>query len=141
MKSWIKNTLVICSLSSCLVACKKENAEDNSSEKTIIELVQQFWTIQNIEDINYEGTSTTVKDRDKLTLSPTDYMEFRNDGKVYRKIQDDLDTISYDLKTDNLIELGSEIFSIEVINENSFKLLYEERIDTPYFDNVIELRR
>lgn len=140
MKFHLQILLIVGLIVTSFLGCQKDNDGEDSTPP-VIEQIQQFWTLENIEDINYEGRTTNVKNREKLNLSPTDYMDFRNDGKVYRKIQDDLDTISYDLKTDNLIELGSEIFSIEVINENSFKLLYEERIDTPYFDNVIELRR
>jgi len=130
----ILSALVLFAVSSC-------TDDSGVNDATTEELVQHKWNIKSIIDKNYLGASTTFSHYDTLEVKAGDFVDFRTDNKAYMSFDGDLDTSAYNVINDLTIKIGEDVYSINVLNDINFVLQYEERTDTPYFDNIVHLTR
>ena len=71
MKFQLQNLLIVGLLVTSFWGCQKDNDGEDSTPP-VIEQIQQFWTLENIEDINYEGRTTNVKNFGALSFGKID---------------------------------------------------------------------
>lgn len=128
-----------------LFACSGSDSDDepinNDTPLTNVEKIQQRWTIEHIIDHNYVGASTVIDNYDTIISGPNNFLEFRNNGLVYLDFEGDLDTGTYYIPNDSILVLDSEELKISKLSTSSLTLMYKNRVDTPYYDNVITLKR
>lgn len=124
-----------------LASCKEDDTAVDPTPKTTAEKVQHKWNLTSIFDINYVGSTTTIESIDTIDIGVGGYLDFRSDNKVYMNIDGDLDTSDYQIINDNAISFDGDAFKITTLTDTEFKLTYEERTDTPYYDNVVTMNR
>lgn len=113
-----------------------------TTQKSTQELIQHKWDIESIVDINFKGATTEVDEIDTLDfIQPGDYIEFLANNKVVVLIDGDLDTSDYNLINETAINFDGDAFDITDLTESRFVMTYKERVDTPYFDNIVTLKR
>ena len=143
MKS-LKTALVITLTALSILSCKKDDKTTTSPtpSQTTTQKVQYKWTFVSAIDFNYVGTTTTLDYIDTIAVGdPGDYVEFRTDNKAYLYTLTTYDTLEYSVINDNLMVFNSDTFNITVLTANDFTLTYSERTVSPYFDNVIKMRK
>lgn len=124
-----------------VTSCKDEEPIPDPTPLTTAEKLQNKWNITSVIDYNYKGASTTLVDTDTLDIQVGAYFDFRADNKLYENWDGDLDTSDYQIINDNSISISGDAFKINTLTSTTLKLTYEERTDTPYFDNVVLLSR
>jgi hypothetical protein len=141
----MKKTLLILALGSGLfVSCKKEEPKpsDNTTPMTTTQKIQQKWNLSSVIDIEYIGSSTTIDNIDTLVLgAPGDYADFRADNKVYISVTGEFDTLPYSILSDSKIVFDDQLFDISKLTTSQFEMKFSERIDTPYYDEIINFKR
>ena len=121
-----KTMVLLLSGSILLAACHKNN------EKTASDKVQGKWTfVSEIENSNDTGQPQM----DTLTGGPSDYFDFRNDGKVYRKLYSYMDTLPYTVLSDRYILFNGDSTEIKTLTDSSF-VLYDKLVYGQYWDEV-----
>jgi hypothetical protein len=97
----LKNLLFIAtgifSLYTLLTAssCKKE------TERSVTEQIQGRWNLQNVVESLYNNNTNQLIGSQTIPASPGDYMEFRNDNRIYMQLTGVTDTAGYLLINDN----------------------------------------
>ncbi len=124
-------------------ACNDDNDPDTVDNTTLTttEKIQNKWILESIWDNVYVGSSNTYDYTDTIDMLPGDYMDFRSDDKLYMKIEGDFDTTDYLVIDDQTMSVGTELFEISYLSSSEFVLTFYERTDTPFYDNVVSLRR
>ena len=137
----IKWSIMTLIFSLAFFACSDDDdpVDPPPAEPTVTELVQNQWNVVNIMDINYKGNTTVEDYRDTFITGGT--IEFRSDSSAILKIDGDTDTSDYLIVSDELIMLDGEPFKINELTSSSLIMTYEERIDTPFYDNIVTLKR
>ncbi len=138
MKKIIPTMTFIVLLTFYLTACKKSTTD---RPQTTMEKVQGKWLLQS-EVVNNHNSGldhiTTV------TGTPTDVLDFRNDGKVYVDMSGIKDTSTYFILGDTKIVLnGNEIFNIKTLTSSSF-IIYEKQVNGgsgDYDESTISMNR
>jgi len=138
MKNLIPVILLVCV---AFASCKDDEDTPDPKPLTTQEKIQHKWDVTSIIDYNYKGASTTPDYNDTIDIGVGGYVDFRADNKVYTNFDGDLDTSDYQIINDNAISMDGEAFVISELTTTMFQIKYEERTDTPYFDNVITLNR
>ena len=78
MKKSILYSLIITTL--IIAACKKDKTEPGATSLTTIQKLQFKWGVDNeVFNIQISG----IQDSSTYIGGPVDYVDFRNDGKVY----------------------------------------------------------
>lgn len=121
-------------------SCGKDSTT-TSTPSTTTQKIQKKWRIINSQDINYLGTSTTVDTIIDNIPAISDSIEFKADGKAYYTWFGAPDTVSYSIISDTKIIFDGSEHTINTLDANNFVSTYYERVDTPYFDNVLILKR
>jgi len=122
-------------------SCKDEETTPDPTPLTTKQKLQHKWNIVSIIDYNYVGATTTPDDTDTIDIGVGGYADFRTDDKMYANINGDLDTLSYQIINDNALSMDGEPYVINELSTNKLIMTYEERTDTPYYDNVISFDR
>ena len=136
MKSVIFTSAIVLTMF-FLPACKKSE----SSSLTTAQKVQNKW--QLVTDTENDHYSSL----DHITTSygnPTDYMDFRTDGKMYAQIGGYKDTLAYFLTGDTKITFSNSggTFDIKTLTSNSFVLYGKEMgSGTNFIEETITLKR
>ena len=121
-------------------ACKKD--KDNKPAQTTLQKIQHKWNFISSIDYNYVGMTTNLSSIDTLAIGmPGEYIDFRIDNKVYSFITGTYDTASYSVLDDARISVDTDTLFISTLNDNAFTLIFSERINAPYYDNVLSLSK
>ena len=138
----IRLLFITCILGFILAACNDDAGITNTNQsKSVKELIQQKWNIEFILDKNYKGSSTELDYIDTFISGTGNTIEFRTDNRVIVNIQGFPDTSAYSIISDQTIRLDGDDSEITTINEKEFVITYKERVDTPYFDNIVKMYR
>jgi hypothetical protein len=126
--------LVICM---SFIACKKEN----TTPKTTQEKIAGKWKYQSsVVDNFYSGASHI----NTYTGTAADYVDFRNDGKVYSFTVGNYDTSAYGIISDTKmwIVFASDSFDIQTLTDTDLKI-YRKEIYAPgdYHESTTNLKR
>ncbi len=70
-----------------------------------------------------------------------DYIEFGTNNTYVFNVGGDNDTMPYQILGDTKIILASDTFTINALTEKDFIITYSDRSSTPYYDNVVTLKR
>lgn len=135
MKTKLLSIILLISMS--FIACKKEN----TTPKTTQEKIAGKWKYQSsVVDNFYSGASHI----NTFTGTAADYVDFRNDGKVYSFVASNYDTSAYGIISDTKmwIDNSSSIFDIQTLTDTDFKI-YMKEIYAPgdYHESTTNLKR
>jgi hypothetical protein len=119
------------------IACKKESAKP----KTTQDKIAGIWKLHSsVVDNFYSGTSHITT----YTGTAADYVDFRNDGKVYSFVDGSYDTAAYGIISDTKmwIDTASSVFDIQTLTDTDFKV-YRKEIYAPgdYHESTTNLKR
>ena len=141
MKS-IKTTLAALFLTAAImswVSCKKESTAPIS--KSTQDKIAGKWKLQSsIANDFYAGTSHITT----YTGTAADYVDFRNDGKVYSFVSASYDTSAYGIisNTKMWIDNSSDTFDIQILTDTNLKLYRKEIYNpTDYYETTISFTR
>jgi len=114
-----------------LMACNKEEDIHTS--------LQHKWSVNNvifkIKTAQLDTTYTYVGE-------PQDYFDFRNDGKIYRHLDNQTDTSVYQWISDTELLVEEDTFMISVITNTQLQLRYLDSLGGgSYFQNLYNLTR
>src|SRR5258705_2916151 len=101
MKKIIFFTLIATLL---ITACKKNN-------DTPVPSLQGKWGLINTHYLEMDNGATIYEDN--YTGTTADYIDFRNNNKVYSYVDSDRDTSVYQLLTNNQVVISGETFTIQ----------------------------
>jgi hypothetical protein len=76
-------------------SCRKE------TEPPVPYPIQGRWNLQNLVESLYNNNTNQLIGSQTTPASPGDYMEFRNDNRIYMQITGVKDTVGYSLISDN----------------------------------------
>ena len=141
MKS-IKTTLVALLLTAAIlpwVSCKK--GEPAIDSRSILEKISGKWKLQSsVFNDFYSGTSHITT----YTGTAADYVDFRNDYKVYSFVNNNYDTSAFNFisPTKMYIDSLSNAFDIQTLTETNLKL-YRKEIFTAgdYSESTVNFTR
>jgi len=122
-------------------SCKDEETTPDPTPLTTKQKLQHKWNIVSIMYHNYVGATPTPHYTDTINIGVGGYADFRTNDNMYSNINGDLDTLSYQIINDNALSMNGELYVINELSTNKFILTYEERTDTPYYNNVISFDR
>jgi hypothetical protein len=105
------------------VSCKKDkDTTEDDSLKALEKQVQWKWQINKITtNTNFSGTEQKVT----YDGQPTDYIDFRKDGKMYRSFQGRFDTADYFVAivdNEKLINIKRDNVYIKQLTDQSMTL-------------------
>jgi hypothetical protein len=138
-----KLILLAFAATSILVACKKKSED---VVKTTAEKVQGLWKVTSIVSNEYYSNANHPNTQGGI---PSDYLDFRADGKVYSQIGNPnspyaRDTSSFSIVNDNTIKVDGLDATIKTLNDNQFILYSKDTYSqTPlaYDESTITLYR
>ena len=120
-------------------SCKK-----NKNTATTLQKIQTKWSVESVIDHEHDPSSLPIDTTTTYLGVATDYVDFRNDGKVYSYFDGSADTSPYTLSGDTTIIinlLGK--FKIQSLTDHVLKLYDKE--DNPstssYFEEYINLKK
>jgi hypothetical protein len=124
----MKKLIILASLISVIVgSCKKGDNEPTPPEKTTLEKLLGVWKPQNLIFNDYAPGSFSS---DTTVGTPTDYLEFRNNGKSYLKFQNlsgnNIDSSLYTIVTDSSINIEGQFFKLRNLNGTNLTLYSKE---------------
>ena len=129
---------IVLLLSMGFIACKKEST---TQPKTTQEKLLGKWNyVSTVSNIVFGGSSQTMTN----TGAAGDYVDFRNDGKVYSYITGSRDTAAYSIINDSKmwIDNASDTFDIRVLTENNLQLYHKEIYSaTDYIESTVKMKR
>ncbi|MEO7308018.1 MAG: hypothetical protein ABIR78_07815 [Ferruginibacter sp.] len=119
------------------VSCKKADKTPRSTQNRIA----GKWKFElSVIDNFYSGTSHITT----YTGNASDYVDFRNDSKVYSFVDGNYDTSAYGIISDTKMWIGasSAVFDIQTLTDTDFKI-YMKEIYGPgdYHESTINLKR
>ncbi len=123
------------------IGCRVEepslkNAADNKLLETTQKL-QQYWYFRNGVSYVFIGSTTVIDRIDTLYFGKqSDYYIFHKNNKLYRSIDNLLDTLDYKITNENTVVIGNDIYTIDEITSTSLKLNFKLRTNLPYGDYV-----
>ena len=121
-------------------SCKKDDKkQDSTIPLTTEQKIRNNWSIENIIDCNYIGSSTMLDNKDTLYKSGS--IDFGDGNKAYADFGGDLDTVDYLIVSDNSLDFDGERYEIIELTTSKFTFKYFHRSDTPYYDNIVTLKR
>ena len=128
---------IILLLSMGFMACKKDDAKS----KTTQEKLSGKWNfVSTISNHFYGGSSHFTN----TTGAPGEYVDFRNDGKIYSYIIGAYDTVAYGIITESKIWIdnSNNTFDLKVFTDADLQL-YDKEIINPsdYDEATINLKR
>jgi hypothetical protein len=133
MKKILTSVILVSSLVFSVASCKKEDKPKPTSERVLGK-----WSIQSLtENDHYSG-------QDHLSVTPgdpTDFVDFRSDGKVYSNVTGFPDTSAYTIVSNNKIMIETDSYDIKTLTDNSFVLYSKDDYGADYFEATISLKR
>ncbi len=122
MKKIIRLLTILTLVTLYLSACKKSH---DDTQQTTLQKLQAKWQLQSwVENDHFSGTDHIIT----TTGNAADYIDFRNDGKVYSSISGNIDVTTYSLTSNDtkiLID-GTDTYDIKTLTSNSFILYNKE---------------
>jgi len=118
-------------------SCRKET----TSSVSTADLIQKKWRLVSTQDVEYVGTTNVV---DTIITTPgaiTDSIEFKTNNTAIYTFMGFADTVNYQIIGDTKIAIDVDTFTINTLTVNDFVMTYNYRVDTPYYDNIITLKR
>jgi len=118
-------------------SCRKET----TSSMSTTDLVQKKWRLVSTQDVEYVGTTNVV---DTIITTPaaiTDSIEFKTNNTAIYTFMGIADTVNYQIIGDTKIAIDVDTFTINTLTVNDFVMTYNYRVDSPYYDNIITLKR
>jgi len=98
------------------------------------------WSLVNLH--NLEIDNGAVIDDDNYTGTAADYVEFKNDNKVYSLIDGQIDVADYQLLPDNKVLIDGETYTIQILTANSTTLYQKFSFSaTLYIEVTLNLKR
>jgi hypothetical protein len=127
-----------------LFSCKKDKADD--APKLASERILGTWNLVKEYEKSYAYNTGAFKDSTgdvlpmgKLTL------EFRSDGKIYQKEQGSnriyYDTLSYQLKSEPLIVIDGDNYTIQQLTDTEMKTLDKYDDGRSNIDHFLEFKK
>jgi hypothetical protein len=135
----MKNIIIGLALIGCLSACS-DDKEDPVVTLTSSQKIQNKWNFISSND-NYISPTGTIDSTDYFLGEGGDYIEFRTNNTYVFKAGGDKDTMPYKILGGTKIILASDTFTINTLTEKDFILTYSDRTSTPFYDNVVTLKR
>ena len=133
----IKTLCIILLLATGFIACKKEN------EKKVIphdRLLGKWRLDSTVVNDYYSG----APHKQTFTWAAEDYLDFRNNGKIYTNESRSYDTIPFGIISDFKIWIDTpgDIFDIKLLTETSLEL-YIKYLHGPedYSESTVSLKR
>lgn len=106
------------------ISCKKDDDKDVPTDPMAAK-IQWKWQVENIiVSENLSGVEQSIT-YDGL---PTDYVEFRKDGKMYTEYQGKRDTADYQIVDHQRISINGDNAIIRELTENTFVLFDKENV-------------
>ena len=118
-------------------SCRKETASSVSTA----DLIQKKWGLISTQNVEYVGTTNVV---DTIITTPaaiTDSIEFKTNNTAVYTFMGFADTVNYQIIGDTKIVVDADTFTINTLTVNDFVMTYNYRVDSPYYDNIITLKR
>jgi hypothetical protein len=142
----MKKLLILISLISVIVvSCKKGGDEPTPLVKTTLEKLLGVWKPQNLIFNDYSPGSFSS---DTTVGTPTDYLEFRNNGKSYLKFQNlsgnNIDSSLYTIVNDSSINIEGQFFKLQNFNGTNLTLYNKETTSSSplmYEEIIFSLRK
>ena len=120
------------------MACKKEST---TQVKTTQEKLLGKWNfVSTISNHFYSGSSHIIT----TTGAAGDYVDFRNDGKLYSYIIGSYDTVAYGIVNESKIWIDNTIntFDLKVFTDTDLQMYHKEVPNaTDYDETTITLKR
>ena len=122
--------------------CSKDD-DDGGQEKMILGKWTMVSTTVAVTDIQNGGTKTSEK-----PVYPGDYLDFRNDGKIYSRISDPLegpgydphDTVAYRMTTTYLI-IDNDSMLINKLSKESLSFTLQEKGNSELWETTFSLKK
>jgi hypothetical protein len=118
-------------------SCRKETASSVSTA----DLIQKKWGLISTQNVEYVGTTNVV---DTIITTPaaiTDSIEFKTNNTAVFTFMGFADTVNYQIIGDTKIVVDVDTYKINTLTMNDFVMTYNYRVDSPYYDNIITLKR
>lgn len=132
-----KKLITTCTI--IILAISFSFCKDIKLKKTTEELLNAKWKIVDVEyKIINNGKNTSLY---KYMGSPTDYMAFTNDSKVYRLMHGTKDIITYTLISGNTILYDNDTMLIKTLTTEVCTLKLKSGTKNNYHEQVINLRK
>ena len=131
--------LLITIASMIITSCKKEDAAPKP--KTTQEKIAGKWRLESsARNDFYAGVPHFIT----YTGTAADYVDFRNDGKVYSFVDGNSDTTAYSIISDTKmwIDSSTDVFDILTLTESTFKFYMKQTFNAgEYYETTINLKR
>src|SRR5215213_8700419 len=115
-----------------ITACKKDKGKPAS-------LVNK-WSVANTHIV--EVLNGTVLYEDNYTGVAADYLDFRNDNKLYSSIDGSSDVVPYQLVGTDKVVIDGDTFLIQTLTANSVKLYMKDpATGNTYTEATVNLKR
>jgi len=118
-------------------SCRKET----TSSVSTADLIQKKWRLISTQDVQYVGTTNVVDTIITYPYATTDSIEFKTNNTAVASFFGMIDTVSYQILSDTKIAIDADTFTINTLTVSDFVMTYNNRVDTPHYDNIITLKR
>lgn len=135
----MKRIILSLALIGCMAACNDDKV-DPITPLTTVQKIQNKWNFISSND-NYVSATGTIDSTDFYLGEAGDYMDFRSDNTLIFYDKGDYDTVMYKIIGDTKLTLDSDTFTINTLTEKDFIFTYSDRSSTPFYDNVVTLKR
>jgi hypothetical protein len=135
----MKKIILGLALLGCMTACN-DDKEDPIAPLTTAQKIQNKWNFISSND-NYISSTGTIDSTDYFLGEGGDYIEFGTNNTYVFNVGGDNDTMPYKILGDTKIILASDTFTINTLTEKDFIFTYSDRTSTPFYDNVVTLKR
>lgn len=116
-------------------ACKKSNNSSTASPS-----LMGKWGVVSVSDTMVINGSVLYSDNYMGT--PSDYLEFRSDGKAHAFINGNDNTVDYQLQGSDKVIIDGQLYSIQVLTTTNCRLYYNDYTDANnYSHETINLTR
>jgi hypothetical protein len=132
MKRVIISFFVLALLGVSTSSCKKDKVP------TLQDKVTGKWLIETYE---YNDHFAGIDHRYTMTGTAAEYMDFRNDGKMYYYFGGGHDTLTYSILSQTEMKLDGTLCQIRILTDNKFKFYYREDSGADFEENTITLKR
>ena len=100
----------------CFTSCQKEN---HLTPESVASKILGKWQINSVTFNKYYAGSGN---KETMAGTPSDYVEFKNDGKVHTFFLDSLSIAGYKVKNAQVILINDDPFSIQELTDNKLRL-------------------
>ena len=121
-------TFLLLSITVLFIACNKDDDEQTTAQK-----LMNKWSVSTIVEDN-NGTVSTYQ------AMPSDYIDYRADGKVYYNTFSSPDTFTYTILNDKyIVQDNSDTLEIKTLTSNTLVLYYHNTNNTyKYTENLFK---